>query len=225
MTLHLLLGTYSANKANMSRSKSHPRLSLVHTDVVAGQPHAVQEKKIPKRLRLVNIWARTRFFQRSFMILMIIWIARILYDSGVIEHYFQDISKKTELSNSKQNISDFHNYSSIPFSSNSFYQNFVTQRYDAYQNQHNQSDDFNKLKHSKYGPWLSVSTQHWLAVLRKYNVSLAGQSVVILPVIKVSHPISPKQAVMLRHPEDAYGQKFQWKALAAALDPIDFNGK
>lgn len=71
-------------RGGMIRSKSHPRL----TNVVASQTQQ-HEKKIPKRLRLVNIWARTRFFQRAFMILMVAWISIIVYNSGVVEHFFE----------------------------------------------------------------------------------------------------------------------------------------
>lgn len=41
--------------------------------------------KIPKRLRLVHFWARTRIFQRAFMIWMVVWISMIIYNSGIIE--------------------------------------------------------------------------------------------------------------------------------------------
>lgn len=161
------------------------------------------------------------------MILMIIWIARILYDSGIIEHYFEDISDKTSTKSvphqngSLSSVEEPQNFSSVKLSLNGIYRNFVT-RYDNYGG--NRSDDFDKLKHAEYGPWLSLSAQHWPAVLRKYNVSLAGRSVAILPAIRISHPVGPEQAVLLRHPEDSFGQKFQWQALAAALDPIDFSG-
>lgn len=223
------------NTLGLNRSKSHPRLSSGHTDVVAGQMQGGQEKKIPKRLRLVNFWARTRFFQRAFMILMVIWIARILYNSGYVEQYFLGISEKNSQKNTtpnqdnRQNVSDlFLNYNSFNlhgrFNVNNTYTNFVTQRTVDFTYKQNQTDELNRLKHPEYSPWLRLSTQHWAAVLRKYNISLSGRSVAILPNIKISHPINPDQAIVLRNPEEKKGQKFEWQALAVALDPIDFTG-
>ncbi|KAF5297711.1 hypothetical protein FQA39_LY12042 [Lamprigera yunnana] len=218
-------------RIGMHRSKSHPRLS---TDVVAGQIQGAQEKKIPKRLRLVNIWARTRFFQRAFMLLMVIWIARILYNSGIVEQYFIELTEKNNhktdntIEDYKQNISDIVlNLNSLnlhkSFEANSAYINFVTQRPIEYADKHNQTDELNKLKHRDYPPWLRLSTQHWAAILKKYNISLSGRSIAILPNIKISYSINPQQAVLLRNSEEKNGQKFHWQTLAAALDPIDFN--
>lgn len=227
------LNSSPVNTMGLNRSKSHPRLSSGHTDVVAAQMQGGQEKKIPKRLRLVNIWARTRFFQRAFMILMVIWIARILYNSGIVEQYFLELTEKNSHKNldqtndDRQNVSDkFLSYNSFNlhgrFNVNNTYANFVTQRTVDFTYKQNQTDELNKLKHTEYVPWLRLSTQHWPAILRKYNVSLGGRSIAILPSIKISHPISPEQAVLLRNPEEKLGEKFEWHALAAALDPIDF---
>ena len=59
--------------------------------------------------------------------------------------------------------------------------------------------------------------------MKQYNVSLRGHYVTILPTIKLSHAISPDKAANVRNPNEKVVQNFQWKALAAALDPLDFN--
>lgn len=99
----------------ISRSKSHPRLNGLnyqpHTDVVANlhqDPVLIpteQIKKVPKRIRLVKIWARTRFFQRAFMVWMVVWISMIIYNSGIIENIFDitDANNKESKSNSAVN--------------------------------------------------------------------------------------------------------------------------
>lgn len=214
-------------KSGLNRSKSHPRLNTLHTDIVA-KAQSAQERKIPKRLRLVNIWARTRFFQRAFSVLMVVWISMILYNSGVIEHYFLDLNERMETSNA----SDFktksdRNYTSpinlLPILNVSDY----TIKFDP-QNimlQHNNTDEINKLKHPDFAPWLRLSTQHWSSILGRYNISLSGRTVAILPGITISQVVTPEQAELLRNPSDKYRQKFQWQALAAALDPIDFRGR
>ena len=55
------------------------RTEIPYRNLVANKKQSPQRKKLPKRLRLVHIWARTRFCQRAFMIWMIIWISVIIF--------------------------------------------------------------------------------------------------------------------------------------------------
>lgn len=77
-------------KPNIFRSKSHPRLNGLTsgpTNVIApNTQNTYTLAKLPKRLRLVHFWARTRIFQRAFMVWMVVWISMIIYNSGIIEH-------------------------------------------------------------------------------------------------------------------------------------------
>ncbi|XP_063901523.1 sterol regulatory element-binding protein cleavage-activating protein isoform X2 [Zophobas morio] len=221
----------SSRDSGMRRSKSHPRLNSFHANIVAGQVQGAQEKKIPKRLKLVHIWTRTRFFHRAFMILMVVWIGNIAYNSGIIEHYVLNNSYFHNNVEEQSRTDLEQNYSTIKLfpllnTNNSFIDriSYVTHSPLNYKYQQNQTYDFENLKHSDYAPWLKLSPQHWSSIVRKYNLSLSGHSVAILPNIKISHVIRPEQAILLRNPNEKYGEKFQWQALAAALDPIDFNG-
>lgn len=218
----------------MNRSKSHPRLSNAHhTNVVAAQS-PTQEKKIPKRLRLVNIWARTRFFQRAFMVLMIVWISIIVYNSGIIEHIIDMNWAKTNLklpqdmpnkSEPQKNINKI-NFNQTLYDVNLIDVNYVTQKVPvSLKYELNRTHELEKLKHLDFAPWLRLSSQHWPAIFEKYNLSLSGNYIAILPNIRLSHAVSPEQAVLLRNGNEKNIQTFQWQALAAALDPIDFNGK
>lgn len=83
--------TFSNNKGSIFRSKSHPRLNGLAnngpTNIVAPNTQNTPTLvKIPKRLRLVHFWARTRIFQRAFMVWMVVWISMIIYNSGIVEH-------------------------------------------------------------------------------------------------------------------------------------------
>lgn len=259
----------------MARSQSHPKLSSmvmdgggvagtsVAKDVVAtrgkgtaasggvgGAGGKKKKKRIPKRLKIVNFWARTRFFQRCFMVWMIVWISMIIYNSGVIESYF-DIHIKgaggaegDELRGKSEGGGNDGN--SVPLSSVEI--GVASEE----QQQHQQMDNgrqrgrgeeikfpnnnpfddrFNyteallKLKFSAdYETRDALSNFHWSSILRRYNVSLTGQYISILPSIRVSHLVTPEEAQRLRNPnEKSQKHNFQWKALAAALDPIDFS--
>lgn len=89
----------SFSPQRMTKSKSHPRLNgLAHnspTDVVAKRNSSPghQDHRVPKRIRLVNMWARTRFFQRAFMVWMLVWISMIVYNSGVVDYFISNIDK------------------------------------------------------------------------------------------------------------------------------------
>lgn len=212
----------------MNRSKSHPKLSTFPANIVAGQAQNAQEKKIPKRWKVVNVWARTRFFQKSITILMVIWISVIAYSSDVFN---QLVNTLVNLQNEDNNSSVLPTYSSIQMyplkNTNNSYNpvNYVTYNPLDIDYKQNQTQDLNKLKHAEYAPWLKLSHRHWSSILRKYNMSLGGEAVAVLPNIKLSHVITPEQAKLMRNHEEKYGDTFQWQALAAALDPIDFNGE
>lgn len=83
----------------MKKSKSHPRLNgLAHstpTNVVAKRNSAPKHlDPVPKRIQLVNLWARTRFFQRAFMVWMLVWISMIVYNSGVVEYFVSNAERE-----------------------------------------------------------------------------------------------------------------------------------
>nr|CAI5846666.1 unnamed protein product [Callosobruchus analis] len=207
------------------RSKSQPRLSSFPTNVIASQTQSQQDKKIPKRVRLVNIWARTRLFQRSFMLLMIFWISMILYKSDIINQYLLKNSEEGP----SATVENFTTITVMPLmdANKTVSVNYLTYNPVDTQRSAMASPDYHvtlsKLKHPVSATWPKLSVHHWPAILRTYNVSVAGRAVAVLPNIRISHVIQPERAVLLRNPDEKYGDKFRWQALAAALDPIDFS--
>lgn len=89
------------------RSQSHPKLAfgdfnnpnnaneLTKRSSIALSSTNNNQDKIPKRLKIVNFWARTRFFQRAFMVWMSVWICSIIYNSGYLENLFIVDSNRT----------------------------------------------------------------------------------------------------------------------------------
>ena len=89
------------------RSQSHPKLAFGDfgninngSDITKRSSIALSnnnngQDKIPKRLKIVNFWARTRFFQRAFMVWMSVWICSIIYNSGCLENLFVVDSNRT----------------------------------------------------------------------------------------------------------------------------------
>lgn len=105
----------------MRKSKSHPRLNglaYVATDVVAKRNASPthSDNRVPKRIRLVNIWARTRFFQRAFMVWMLVWVSLIVYNSGVVDYFISteksdskaEVNKRSDRTETKQNVYSYN---------------------------------------------------------------------------------------------------------------------
>jgi hypothetical protein len=238
----------------INRSRSHPKLSSLDakqqqqqqqaTDVIATTTHAQVEKKIPKRLRVVNFWARTRFFQRGFMIWMVLWISNIIYNSGLIEELFV-IDKNNSFSttkyrtnfngdsdiitnldnnlNSKENINNNNNVPENGFGADASAGVSKLPELLAEESLSNSTEQLNRLRHPQFDTNFHLSNFHWASIMKQYNISISGHYVTILPSIRLSYAVPPEMVVHLRNPNEKAPQHFQWKALAVALDPIDFN--
>ncbi|KAM3968582.1 LOW QUALITY PROTEIN: SREBP cleavage activating protein [Aphomia sociella] len=217
----------------MTKSKSHPRLNGLAqtspTDVVAKRNASVgsQDHRVPKRIRLVNMWARTRFFQRAFMLWMLVWISMIVYNSGVVD-YFIASGEKTEANRelNKKNYQkkEAKQQSMYMFLNNTDKSTLVFSPLLDYADTEKLTVDANDtvmLKHSPLSrPWSRLSPYHWSAILSQYNESMAGRYAVVLPPVLVSHRVGPELAATLRNPDER-PPPLRWQALAAALDPID----
>lgn len=72
----LFISRYSpARNSVLPRSRSVPRLS-----------YPTPQPKLPKRIQLVNFWAKTRIVQRAFMVVMVCWIGGIIYSAGILHN-------------------------------------------------------------------------------------------------------------------------------------------
>ncbi|XP_069964270.1 sterol regulatory element-binding protein cleavage-activating protein isoform X1 [Bactrocera oleae] len=246
------------------RSQSHPKLTFADlnahpADLTAKtgiQPN--KDGRIPKRLRIVNFWARTRFFQRAFMIWMSVWICTIVYNSGCLENLFAMEGNRTAYGKDEaQRYVKTHEQSAV----SSFFTNMqhaINGAATAEQNSNGEeaavkgqrdgripkgkkslhgrqkgsadggsfndtNAELRRLLYPDYEMNYFLSNFHWCTIMKQYNISLSGRYVTLLPTIKLTHPISAEAAVLIRNPKEKVAQSFQWKALAAALDPIDFN--
>lgn len=73
----------------LSRSRSHPRLTGQNVVAPLRNHKALANQKVPKRMKVVHFWARTRFVQRSFMVGMVLWIGVILYNADTIQNFIK----------------------------------------------------------------------------------------------------------------------------------------
>lgn len=233
----LLSSSSPSASTSMSRSRSHPKFlnnqdQVLATDVVAAGKAIAETKKIPKRLKIFNFWARTRFFQRAFMLWMVVWICSIVYNSDIFEHIFviepknhTDYPDDGGIENYPPHGMQTPNIDMKPGDSVSYVENENdAQHKSTYFDEklYNLTEQLNKLRHPELDTNLHLSNFHWSSILRQYNISMSGKYVTVLPTIRISHAITPDEAIYLRNIDEKPKLHFQWKALAIALDPIDF---
>lgn len=212
----------------INRSRSHPKLTALDSQQSVGaNGTAGADKKIPKRLRVVNFWARTRFFQRAFMIWMIFWIFSIIYNSQIFENIFEIRQNDSDIPNKfgsqevfrKDENDSVHSIFDTPLAGKSTTQ---SKSHYAEDGPFNLTEQINKLVHPDYDTNYHLSNFHWSSILKQYNLSMSGKYVTILPSIRLSHIVPPEVAYRIRNNDEKPSIHFQWKALAVALDPIDF---
>ncbi|CAG4942250.1 unnamed protein product [Colias eurytheme] len=222
---------HSLSPQRMTKSKSHPRLNGLAqnspTDVVAKRNSSpgTPDNRVPKRIRLVNMWARTRFFQRAFMVWMLVWISMIVYNSGIVEYFITNVDKdtSTERNKSADNVTPRTNLY-MNYNNSGRHPLVFSPLLDVVEGEKSVVDENDTiyLKHSSHSrPWSRLTPYHWSAILSQYNETLAGKYVVVLPPLLVSHRVSPEVAAGVRHPDERDPPPLRWQALAAALDPID----
>lgn len=209
---------------SLSRSMSHPsQLSDLDKDAAAAK---VQEKKIPKRLRIVNFWARTRFFQRGFMIWMVLWISNIIYTSGIIENVFSiDKTSSVNLTEGQAvRVEENNSYEHMVKNLSNIMMDYYAKN--VQWNKHtelNVTDKIQKLKHPHFEIGNKLSSFHWAGIFKQYNISMIGRYVTILPSIKISHVVPVEVALKIRNPNEITPSSSKWNAITSALDPLDLN--
>lgn len=223
----------------MNRSRSHPKFSTAMdvvqpTDVVATGKPISEANKIPKRLKIVNFWARTRFFQRAFMLWMIVWIFSIIYNCGIFEHIFvienrnntegivERMDGESQLFVNHTNDLGIKVIGGVPYANSKATTSTQQKTEDFEEETYNLTEQLNKLKHPEMDTNIHLSNFHYSSILRQYNISMSGKYVTVLPSIRLSHAINADEAIGLRNADEKPTMHFQWKALAIALDPIDF---
>ncbi|XP_050081317.1 sterol regulatory element-binding protein cleavage-activating protein [Anopheles maculipalpis] len=241
---------------SINRSRSHPKLTGLEQTAnhPKSGPGTGKDVKIPKRLRIVNFWARTRFFQRGFMIWMVLWISNIIYNAGLIEELFVidknltrhdlspmdvsarfdvgmgvyelggDVSSTEATRPAEMDRSNYHNKPpDVGMLGGDGVNGGTSEKGGVEHRALNVTEQLQRLKHPDYETVYQLSNFHWSSILKQYNVSLSGRYVTVLPAIKLSHAVNPQTVIQLRNVDEKAPHHFQWKALAVALDPLDFS--
>ncbi|XP_065216116.1 sterol regulatory element-binding protein cleavage-activating protein [Planococcus citri] len=216
----------------LSRSRSHPRLTGQNVVAPLRNHKALANQHVPKRMKVVHFWARTRFVQRSFMVGMVLWIGVIIYNADTIQNFIKrsadtevtEISPDEDFRNSNEPVTWKNEHVSMLNSDKLQKGDEEAKKLklkEELRQNDNISEEFYWVKKVDYDTRRRLSLYHWPSILSLYNVSLSGSYITLLPPITLIHSISSESAVSMRNPDEK-GIKFRWQSLAAALDPIDF---
>lgn len=168
------------------------------------------------------------------MLWMAVWIFSIVYNSGVLEQIFViDNKVQSDAANDgvMNNVNVYRSTApTVEVGGAVENVTFISEkRSDVHpkstyfdENHFNLTELTNRLRHPDMDANVHLSNFHWMSILKQYNISIHGRYVTVLPTIRLSHAVTPEEAIHLRNPDEKPSQHFQWKALALALDPIDF---
>ncbi|XP_078571709.1 sterol regulatory element-binding protein cleavage-activating protein-like isoform X1 [Branchiostoma floridae x Branchiostoma japonicum] len=208
----------------LPRSKSAPGLH----HLVSQQPRLVTPERPPtavesgehpnqgllraqKRLKFVFFWARTRIVQRFIMLCTVVWIALIVYNTGLVDQLTNATTSRQPLMSPSDNKDSLRSL-----------QEGIQSQADSLRRNHDldlerKSDTFWNFDGETEGreqkePWQDLSFRHWPKLFGCYNITLAGRYISILPPILLSLVVPPEEAMAMRHhsEQQEHAQKLQY---------------
>ncbi|XP_041570124.2 sterol regulatory element-binding protein cleavage-activating protein isoform X1 [Taeniopygia guttata] len=195
------------------------------------QPSSLRNLRLPKRLRVIYFFARTRLAQRLIMAGTVIWIGILVYTdpAGLRTYLTSQVTEQSPLGDAglpampvpggvlpagdpKVDLSVF------PSEPVQLSENQTQQREQLEPDQHswargpegreNGQLELGAEAEVTWGAedeemWRKLSFRHWPALFSYYNITLAKRYISILPAIPVTLYLKPQEALELRHPQEA----------------------
>uniref|UniRef100_A0A8C9FA11 Sterol regulatory element-binding protein cleavage-activating protein n=1 Tax=Pavo cristatus TaxID=9049 RepID=A0A8C9FA11_PAVCR len=203
-----------------SRSQRYERQPAVrpatpHT--ITLQPSSFRNLRLPKRLRVIYFFARTRLAQRLIMAGTVIWIGILVYTdpAGLRTYLTSQVTEQSPLGEAglppmpvpggvlpagdpKIDLSVFPS-DPIQLSENQ------TQQPEG---RGNGQTELGTEAEVTWGAedeeiWRKLSFRHWPSLFSYYNITLAKRYISILPAIPVTLYLNPQEALEVRHPQEA----------------------
>ncbi|NXV63830.1 SCAP protein, partial [Molothrus ater] len=193
------------------------------------QPSSLRNLRLPKRLRVIYFFARTRLAQRLIMAGTVIWIGILLYTdpAGLRTYLTSQVTEQSPLGDTglpampvpggvlpagdpKLDLSVF------PSEPAQLSENRTEQKARLEPEQQpwgpegrgNGQLELGTEAQVTWGAedeeiWRKLSFRHWPALFSYYNITLAKRQVNILPAIPVTLYLHPQEALEMRHPQEA----------------------
>ena len=185
-----------------------------------------QSVKVPRRIRVVHFWARTRFFQRTFMVGVVVWMGLFVYKYVVVERFsFPADGWPSNAINVTTSMPSPPAYPEAARLADVVSPPTSPSSVDIPPALLEISDPLGRLQHPKNVQlWRRLSYRHWPDLLALYNYSLAGTCIALLPPIRLSIAVGNDRLADVRNARDGeyLTQRWRWTSLAtAALDSLD----
>ncbi|XP_027524368.1 sterol regulatory element-binding protein cleavage-activating protein [Corapipo altera] len=196
------------------------------------QPSSLRNLRLPKRLRVIYFFARTRLAQRLIMAGTVIWIGILVYTdpAGLRTYLTSQVTEQSPLGEAglppmpvpggvlpagdpKRDLSVF------PSEPIQLPENQTQQREQQLEpnlppwapgaeGRGNGQGELGTEAEVTWGAedeeiWRKLSFRHWPALFSYYNITLAKRYISILPAIPVTLYLNPQEALEVRHPQEA----------------------
>ncbi|XP_060103882.1 sterol regulatory element-binding protein cleavage-activating protein [Heteronotia binoei] len=219
-----------------SRSQRHerqPPLRPATPHTITLQPSSLRNLRLPKRLRVIYFFARTRLAQRLIMAGTVVWIGILVYTdpAGLRPYLASQVTEQSPLGeaglpampvpgevlptgDAKLSLSVFP---SDPVqqqllenqTSESLSRQEAGRRSEAQESRGSSGQpEVGPKAEVTWGAedeeiWRKLSFRHWPSLFSYYNITLAKRYISILPVIPATLYLNPQEALEARHPQEA----------------------
>uniref|UniRef100_A0A8C3B8C4 Sterol regulatory element-binding protein cleavage-activating protein n=1 Tax=Cairina moschata TaxID=8855 RepID=A0A8C3B8C4_CAIMO len=182
------------------RYERQPALRPATPHTITLQPSSFRNLRLPKRLRVIYFFARTRLAQRLIMAGTVIWIGILVYTdpaglrtyltSQLLENQTQQREQKSGLDSLSRLQANQHSWAQGP------------------EGKGNGQTELGTEAEVTWGAedeeiWRKLSFRHWPSLFSYYNITLAKRYISILPAIPVTLYLNPQEALEVRHPQEA----------------------
>uniref|UniRef100_A0A8C2TFD6 Sterol regulatory element-binding protein cleavage-activating protein n=1 Tax=Coturnix japonica TaxID=93934 RepID=A0A8C2TFD6_COTJA len=201
------------------RYERQPAIRPATPHTITLQPSSFRNLRLPKRLRVIYFFARTRLAQRLIMAGTVIWIGILVYTdpAGLRTYLTSQVTEQSPLGEAglppmpvpggvlpagdpKIDLSVF------PSDPIQLSENQTQQR--EQQAGGNGQTELGTEAQVTWGVedeeiWRKLSFRHWPSLFSYYNITLAKRYISILPAIPVTLYLNPQEALEVRHPQEA----------------------
>uniref|UniRef100_A0A674K0N7 Sterol regulatory element-binding protein cleavage-activating protein n=1 Tax=Terrapene triunguis TaxID=2587831 RepID=A0A674K0N7_9SAUR len=215
------------------RYERQPAMRPATPHTITLQPSSFRNLRLPKRLRVIYFFARTRLAQRLIMAGTVIWIGILVYTdpAGLRTYLTSQVTEQSPLGEAglppmpvpggvlpagdvKLALSVFPS-EPVQLSEN--------------QTQHGQPEPGTKAEVT-WGVedeeiWRKLSFRHWPSLFSYYNITLAKRYISILPAIPVTLYLNPREALEVRHPQEANRYHSFFPSSLGKLEAVDRPGE
>ncbi|KAG8189219.1 hypothetical protein JTE90_013751 [Oedothorax gibbosus] len=188
--------------------------STSYSTKVFAPPATPMLVKLPKRMKFIYFWARTRMVQRGLMVCLVMWIFLLVYSSGIVDKYTGSSSLVNNQVISPLLTSISRKLNSTLPASIEVPENKAWNCSEQIAKEFARNIDL-RLKHQNLNVWQSFYSQHWNSLFGYYNISLSGRFISILPPMHISVAVDPSTVTELRNPNDENSRKSYWQFVSS----------